>query len=861
MRPSTRSLRSKLVCSLLFLTAAVAFAQPDAEAPFFFQDSLMRPSAADLSVAPHANGSLTSIRIPFVAADARDPHVSYYASTFAGTVFVTREGKIVYSLPAPKAEEKKAWMLTETLIGGKARPRGDGITPTRVSSFIGNDPSRWQTDRATYDAVALGEVWPGIDVSLRAYGHKTEKLFVVNPGAKASRIRMKVDGGKPLKVNGDGELVATTGLGDVTFSRPLAYQDIAGARHYVDVAYEVKGDRYRFLLGRYDATRPVVIDPLLQSTYLGGSVGDSAEAMVIHPTTGEVFIAGTTSSTDFPGTTGGARPASHWPGTSFVARLDATLTVLLQATYLGPDDGSFTGAFALAVSPTTDEVYVAGETSSDSFPGTVGGAQPFQGSNDAFVTRLNSSLTELKQSTYLGGSVVDGAWALVIDPTTKDVIVAGNTDSPDFLGTAGGAQPAYGGNIHPREGRAIDGFVARLNAGLTTLRQATYLGGGADEIVHAVTLYPPGNEVIVGGETYSDDFPGTADGAQPERSSESHDVPDGFIARLDSGLTSFLRSTYLGGSERDAVLALAVSTGSAELLASGRTSSVNFPGTAGGAQPSNHGELDGFIARLNPDLSTLKQATYVGGTGSEDWEGLAVDPATGDVFVGGLSSSNDLPGRLGGAQPTYAGNTDVFVVRLNSLLSTLRQATYLGGRDLDLYRSTAAPIALHPITGEVVIAGTTCSRDFPGTAGGAQESKHGGCDAFAARLTSDLQFGSFALLNPYVSFSPVESSLNSQPSTASCAGGKFFFQAMLTNTSDLPISSIVVKVTTLTNGNLLENADGGPGGVGATLTVPARGVYGDQVLAPGESVAVRFVICLTKKSGFDFFVDVFGQKK
>jgi len=93
---------------------------------------------------------------------------------------------------------------------------------------------------------------------------------------------------------------------------------------------------------------------------------------------------------------------------------------------------------------------------------------------------------------------------------------------------------------------------------------------------------------------------------------------------------------------------------------------------------------------------------------------------------------------------------------------------------------------------------------------------------------------------------------------ASCPGGEFRIAARLTNTSAQPLSNLSVEVTTLTNGNLLENADGGPGGVGARLTIPRTGAYSDGILAPGESVDVVFLICLQNRNRFSFFVDLLG---
>jgi hypothetical protein len=145
---------------------------------------------------------------------------------------------------------------------------------------------------------------------------------------------------------------------------------------------------------------------------------DKAIALTIHPTTGEVYVAGYTTSTNFPGTAGGAQ-TGHRGGfeDAFVARLNSGLTQILQSTYLGGSGSDY--AAALAIHPTTGEVYVAGVTESKNFPKTTGGAQVAYGGGeeDAFVSRLNSNLTQILQSTYLGGSSDDDPRDLAIHPT------------------------------------------------------------------------------------------------------------------------------------------------------------------------------------------------------------------------------------------------------------------------------------------------------------------------------------------------------------------------------------------------------------------------------------------------------------
>jgi hypothetical protein len=113
-------------------------------------------------------------------------------------------------------------------------------------------------------------------------------------------------------------------------------------------------------------------------------------------------------------------------------------------------------------------VYVAGPTTSTNFPGTTGGAQAASGGgNDGFVARLNTGLTTLRQATYLGGSDIDNAEALAIHPASGELYVAGATVSTNVPGTAGGAQPAYGGGFS-------EGFVARLSPDLASANSSFY---------------------------------------------------------------------------------------------------------------------------------------------------------------------------------------------------------------------------------------------------------------------------------------------------------------------------------------------------------------------------------------------------
>lgn len=175
----------------------------------------------------------------------------------------------------------------------------------------------------------------------------------------------------------------------MTYTAPIAYQeDASGKRSEIKVAYALNtaARSYGFTVGDYNPDQALVIDPLLQSTYLGGAGNEFATALAIHPTSGEVYVAGRTFlSTNFPATAGGAQPASAGNVDVFVSRFNASLTALAQSTYLGGagNDGTPFLALARDIHPASGEVYVAGDTDSTTFPATSGGAQAVYGGDRA----------------------------------------------------------------------------------------------------------------------------------------------------------------------------------------------------------------------------------------------------------------------------------------------------------------------------------------------------------------------------------------------------------------------------------------------------------------------------------------------
>jgi hypothetical protein len=397
---------------------------------------------------------------------------------------------------------------------------------------------------------------------------------------------------------------------------------------------------------------------------------------------------------------------------------------LIQSTYLGGSCLDYSFGLALGAAG----VYVAGPTCSKDFSGTAGGAQPAYGGGyeDGFVALLSPDLTEIIQSTYIGGSSLEQVGSPVID--AHGVYVRGATWSSDLPGTAGGAQPAYGGGFD-------DGFVALFTPDLKRLTQSTYLGGIGHDLPYIIELGAAGLYAV--GVTDSRNFPGTAEGAQPVHGGG---YEDGFVALLSLDLKSIIRCTYLGGSGED--LAAAPAVGADGIYVTGPTSSIDFPGTAGGAQPAyGGGNEDGFVALLSLDLKSLIQSTYLGGTG-KDVAGATLALGPRGIYVAGSTYSSDFPGTAGGIQPYPGGNLDIFVSLLPLDLTSLTQSTYLGGSGEDVVGSLVLG------SDGVYAIGHTYSFDFPGTAGGAQPHPGAGFpDGAISLLASDLKLKLVEIVN------------------------------------------------------------------------------------------------------------------
>jgi uncharacterized protein (TIGR03437 family) len=590
------------------------------------------------------------------------------------------------------------------LAGANANAVPEGVDPLpgRTNYMLGNDPSEWRTGVESYSQVRYRNVYLRVDLVYYGSPQQLEYDLVVAPGASPRQIELEIAGASTLQLDPSGELVVSAGEQagaepPVRMRRPVIYQQVAGRRHEIAGSYALRGEnRVGFEIAAYDASLPLVIDPVLMfSTYFGGSGYDQINAIATDAS-GNVYVAGSTSSADFP-LASPFRGALASGTDAFVSKLSADGSQLIYSTFLGGND--FDSAQALAVDA-SGVATVGGYTYATNFPLAAAFQTRNNGSADAFVTRLNAGGSALVFSTYLGGGGDDAVYGLAMDGG-GNTYITGQTGSGSYPTTVGAA--------FRNRGSTVDAFVTKLPpAGGSTLVYSSFLGGNSDNEVGMGIAVDSAGSAYVTGYTLSTNFP-LANAFQGARAAgtcvdQGFLVPcyDAFVTKLAASGAALVYSTYLGGNGDDNASAIAIdSAGSAYVV--GSTNSTNFP-TASPLQAVPGGLNDGFIAKLSPAGTSLVYSTYVGGGVNDYADAVAVDSA-GDAYVSGGTASTDFPA-VNSIQPLNGSNA--FVLKMNPGGNSLIYSMFLGGS----VGEEAFAIAVDP-SGNAVVAGATASPDFP----------------------------------------------------------------------------------------------------------------------------------------------------
>ncbi len=656
-----------------------------------------------------------------------DPAVQFCAEGSGATLWFTDRAvyTALYRQPLPASFDPQAepgsdtgqveYLLVRTSFAGSQSSmhvEASGQTVGHRNYLRGSTAFGWISDIPCYTAVVYHDVYPGIGVRFYGSGQRAEYDFLIGPGADPSDIELQYDGVQSLVLDASGNLVVTTAWGQIIERQPVVYQQVGNIRRTIAAEFTMPSDSsIGFnVVGAYCHWLPLVIDPVLSySTYLGGGASSAAYGIDIDAA-GNIYVCGTTASTDFPDTNAyqGTFGGGDWD--AFVTKFAADGQSLLYSTYLGGTLADY--GYSIAVD-TSGCAYMTGRTASADFP-TMNPLFSANTGGDAYVAKLSQDGGSLVYGTYLGGSASDISWDIDLGADGSAYVV-GYTLSTDFP-TAIPYQDSLAGSY--------DVFVSKINSAGSALAYSTYIGGTKTDIGQGITVDASGRAYFTG-YTLSEDFPVAA---AYQDTMTSADKPELFVCRLSAVGSSLSYSTYLGGTGSDYGRDIALGT-DGSMFVYGRTLSSNFP-KASAYQASLRGLSDLFIAKFNAAGSQLLYGTYLGGTADEYAGGIDVDNSN-RMFIVGRTSSANFPS-VSAFQTTNGGGTsDIVAVRLNAAGSQLDYSTYLGGDSTDQAEAIVVNNQSY-----VYMAGQSNSPDLP-MKRPLQSTLGGNTDALVAIITGD----------------------------------------------------------------------------------------------------------------------------
>lgn len=402
--------------------------------------------------------------------------------------------------------------------------------------------------------------------------------------------------------------------------------------------------------------------------------------------------------------------------------------VIVYSSYLGGTSDDVGNAIAIDAS---GNAYVTGETNSLDFPIPGAFQTTMGGLSDAFVTKIDPTGSTVLYSTYLGGDGPDRGNAIAVDGS-GNIYVTGRTGLPNmtaFPTTSNGPFRSYRGGEY-------DAWVAEISADGSQLFYSTYFGGFGNDAAFGIALDGAGSLYVVGGTRSTDDFPVTPGVVQPWNGGDT----DAWIAKIDPsqvGFPSILWASFWGGSFTERANGVAVDANGNVYMTGMTRSRESDWAMATGFQTSFQGGIsDGFLAVFNDSGTNLIYSTYLGGSGEDFGNGVAVD-ASGLVYVVGQTASADLPVR-GGFQTTFAGGPyNAFLIKIDPAQQgdvSLLYSTFLGPTSQPPDNGPPGNgLALNG-SGQVYVVGTTSSPEFPATPDAFQVALAGGSNAFIAKI-------------------------------------------------------------------------------------------------------------------------------
>jgi len=585
-----------------------------------------------------------------------------------------------------------------------------------VSYFIGNNGA--YSNIMKCEEIAYYDLWSGIDLFYKITNDGIKYEFHVNVGANVQDIRTRYEGLDYQPTIKSDKLVLSIGEHQIIDDGLRVFQE-----NGLDIEAKFIADErstYGFDICNFDTTRKLIIDPLIYSTFIGGSGYDIANDMVLD-NVGNVYIVGSTSSADFPTSAAAYNDTFYGVGDDvIVLKLSADGSTLLYSTFIG-GNGTDLG-YEIEIN-SAGCAFITGCTDSYNFPTVNAYDDTYNGKfadyGDCFILKLSSDGSSILYSTFFGGSGDDLARGIAID-ANDNMIFTGETFSPDF--------PLNNAFDDEFDG-AVECFYAKIAANGTTLVFSSFLG----ETEEAQTEY--GRDIALGnnGDIY---FIGTA---RTNNITMTDDTTFGpYSGETDMTLVklsadgSLLYSTYIGGDGWDHGRAIDIDSAN-NLYILGDTFSLNVPLINAYDDVYNY-MCDLYLMKLNMTDSTPEVlfSTYLGGEYYDYAEDLCIDDE-GNVYVTGETYSESYPVTGNALDNELSGSTDSFLSVVSSDGSDLLYSTYIGGNSSDRALSICVKN-----NSEIVLAGKTKSDDFS-TEAAYDDTYSGSTDIFVLKIAIEFE--------------------------------------------------------------------------------------------------------------------------
>ncbi|MBI3259637.1 MAG: T9SS type A sorting domain-containing protein [Ignavibacteriae bacterium] len=597
--------------------------------------------------------------------------------------------------------------------------------------FIGNDKSKWASFVPAYNEVILKEIYKGIDERLYFENGYMRYDFMIAPHGNTKDIAMSFKGAKGVNVNPNGELVIHTSIGDILQQKLYAYQMNGNDRKKVECSFVVKSNnKIGFSVGNYDYSKPLVIDPLLYSTFLGGA-GDEEGGKIVLDLSNNVIVTGSTYSSNFPTQLGSYDRTIDGGSDAYVAKFTSDLSDLMFCTYYG---GTLDDIAKSCAVDAAGYIVFCGNTFSNNLPNkNVEFDMSYNSSNksDGFVAKLSYTGADLIYGSYLGGSDVDVVSDVVLVPFSNAAIVVGTTYSTDFQTTVGA--------LKTTNKYRSDGFVTKVNESGSGLVFSTYLGlDSTHDECYGVALDRDDHPIVVG-STQNTTFPTefstdphnkisfktTASAIRPTNTNLFY--TDGFLVKLGVNGESLDYSTLIGGSSGDECLSVDVDKQGIAVVCGYTESDVNFNPTV--FDKTFDGAREGFVMRLGT-TGGFYYSSYLGGSSEDRAFGVKYYDNTGSVVVAGYTTSPDFPtGKIN--DYTYHSGTEGFVIQFSGNGSVCQYSSFVGGSTVDQINSIAVSNV-----GYVYVTGATQSADLQTTPKSKFPQFNGNIDGFICVLNT-----------------------------------------------------------------------------------------------------------------------------